>query len=207
MSTAWPWIALAGLGAYHGLNPAMGWLFAVALGLYRKQRSTVVVALVPIAIGHLLSIAVVAGAFLAAGMIIDPASLKRLAGVILIGWAGYHVLYDHHRRVRFGMQTGFAGLAAWSFLMTTAHGAGLMLIPALMPICFGGAAMTFRPDTLSLALAGVLLHSAAMLSVTGLIAIAVYEWVGLNILRSSWINFDLVWTLALCATGAYLLIR
>lgn len=205
MTTAWPWIALAALGAYHGLNPAMGWLFAVALGLYRKQRSAVLLALVPIAIGHFLSIAIVAGAFLAAGAVVDPVSLERLAGAVLIGWAGYHALYGHHGRVRFGMQTGLVGLAAWSFLMASAHGAGLMLIPALMPICFAGAASTFQPDSVQLAFAGVLVHSATMLSVTAVIAIAVYDWVGLNILRSSWINFDLLWTLALCATGALLL--
>ena len=56
---AWPWLALAGLGAFHGLNPAMGWLFAVALGLHRQSRRIVWLSLLPIALGHAVSVAIV----------------------------------------------------------------------------------------------------------------------------------------------------
>lgn len=206
MSGAWPWVALAGLGAFHGLNPAMGWLFAVALGLHRHSRSAVLLALVPIAIGHFLSVAIIAAAFLIAGTIVDPAPLQRVAGSALIVWAANHAVYGHRRRVRVGMQTGLIGLAAWSFAMATAHGAGLMLIPALMPICFGARTIATSSFPAVLALAGVLVHSAAMLTVTGLVAVIVYEWVGVTILRSAWINVDLIWTLALAATGGYLLL-
>lgn len=205
MTPVWPWIALAGLGAFHGLNPAMGWLFAVALGLHRQSRSTVLLSLIPIAIGHFLSIALVAGAFIATGLLVDPGWLARAAGLLLIGWAVYHALYGHRHRVRFGMQVGYVGLAAWSFLMATAHGAGLMLIPALMPLCFGGETPPGSPWAIGAA--GVLVHSSAMLLVTGLVAVTVYEWVGLSILRTAWINVDLVWTLALAATGCVLLLQ
>jgi hypothetical protein len=198
---------LAGLGAFHGLNPAMGWLFAVALGLHRHSRSTVLLALMPIAMGHFLSVALVAGAFIATGMVVEMGTLTRIAGLVLIGGAAYHFFYGHRHRVRFGMQVGFAGLGAWSFLMATAHGAGLMLIPALMPICFGGAAGTLgAASAFTLGLAGVLVHSASMLLVTGLVAVSVYEWLGLSILRTAWINLDVLWTLALVATGAFLLL-
>jgi hypothetical protein len=207
MTSAWPWIMLAGLGAFHGLNPAMGWLFAVALGLHRRSRSAVYLALIPIAIGHFLSVVLVAGAFVATGMMVETTVLSRIAGLALIGWAAYHATYGHRHRVRFGMQVRLAGLAAWSFLMATAHGAGLMLIPALMPICFGGGADA-RPTDLAIAgaVAATLVHSASMLIVTGAVAVTVYEWVGLSILRSAWINVDFLWTLALAAAGVFLLV-
>ena len=206
MTSVWPWLVLAGLGAFHGLNPAMGWLFAVALGLHRRSRAVVLLALLPIAIGHLASVALVVALFLASGFVLDPGTLSRLAGVILIGWAAYHATWGHRHRVRFGMQASLVGLGAWSFLMATAHGAGLMLIPALMPMCFAPQQPVSLPYSAGIAIAGVLVHSAAMLATTAAIALAVYEWIGLGILRSAWINVDLAWTIALAACGAYLLV-
>src|SRR5438067_11221696 len=102
----WPWFALAALGLYHGINPAMGWLFAVALGLHRKSQRIVLVSLVPIALGHALPIAAVVAIVLALGAVIDPAYVAVISGIALIGWAIWHVLYGHRHRVRFGMQTG-----------------------------------------------------------------------------------------------------
>ena len=201
----WPWLALAGLGAFHGLNPGMGWLFAVALGLHRHDRRMVWLSLLPIALGHALSIGAVALAFIWAGLVVDGRALRIVAGLALIGWAFYHWRYGHRHRVRFGMQVGLAGLAAWSFLMATAHGAGLMLWPVLMPLCLSGGAVA-GDTALVTALAGVGVHTLAMLAVTGAIAVGVYEWVGLEILRSTWINVDLVWTLALVAAGGVLLL-
>jgi hypothetical protein len=201
----WPWLALAGLGAFHGLNPGMGWLFAVALGLHRRERRIVWLSLVPIALGHALSIAVVALAFLWAGYVVGGRSLHIGAGLVLIGWALYHWRWGHRHRVRFGMQVGLLGLAAWSFLMATAHGAGLMLWPVLMPLCLSAGAGPGEA-ALATALAGVGVHTVVMLTVTGAIAAAVYEWVGLEILRSGWINLDRVWTLALAAAGCLLLL-
>ena len=205
MGDTWPWLALAGLGAFHGLNPGMGWLFAVALGLHRQDRRIVWLSLLPIALGHALSIAVVVLLFLWAGLVVDGRVLRIGAGLVLIGWALYHWRYGHRHRVRFGMQVSLIGLAVWSFLMATAHGAGLMLWPILMPLCFGsGAGSADAP--LVTALAGVGVHTAAMLAVTGAIAAAVYEWVGLEVLRTGWINLDLVWTFALAAAGALMLL-
>jgi len=135
VTEAWPWLALAGLGAFHGLNPGMGWLFAVALGLNRHDRRVVWLSMGPIALGHALSVAAVAAAFVAAGLLIDAGAVRIASGLILIGWAFYHWAYGHRHRVRFGMQAGLIGLGVWSFLMATAHGAGLMLWPALMPLC------------------------------------------------------------------------
>jgi len=201
----WPWLALAGLGAFHGLNPAMGWLFAVALGLHRRDRRVVWLSPIPIALGHAVSVGAVAGFFLWTGSFIDAGAVRIGAGFILICWAIYHWRYGHRHRVRFGMQTGAAALVAWSLLMATAHGAGLMLWPVLMPLCASpGSTTAFGP--LATALMGVGVHTLAMLTVATALAIAVYEWVGLEILRRAWINGDLIWTLALVAAGGILLI-
>jgi len=202
----WPWLALAGLGAFHGLNPAMGWLFAVALGLHRQSRRIVFVSLLPIAAGHALSIATAAGLLVAAGTVL-PGNLVRIgSGLSLLGWAAYHWRFGHRHRVRFGMQTGLLGLGAWSFLMATAHGAGLMLWPALMPLCLPGAAGGSLGGPAAVAFAGVGIHTLAMVATTAVAATLVYEWVGVEILRRAWLNLDLIWTVALVATGALLIV-
>ena len=201
----WPWFALAGLGAFHGLNPAMGWLFAVALGLHRQSRKVVFVSLLPIAVGHALSIAVAAGLLVAAGVIV-PGNLVRIgSGLLLLGWAAYHWRFGHRHRVRFGMQTGLLGLGIWSFLMATAHGAGLMLWPVLMPLCLPGAAGDGLGGPVAAALTGVAIHTLAMVATTAVVATLVYEWLGVDLLRRAWLNLDLIWTVALVVTGALLL--
>lgn len=208
MSNSWAWLTVAGLGAFHGLNPAMGWLFAVALGLHRKNRTIILQALPSIAFGHALSVAVIVSAVLMAGLIISERAVLIASGLLLIGWAIYHQIYGHRHRVRVGMKTGLAGLTVWSFLMATAHGAGLMLLPVLIPLCLSSSAIkdVSPENSFATMLTAVGIHTAAMLMVTGVIAILVYEWIGVAILRSAWINLDLIWVLALAATGAILLI-
>ena len=131
----WPWLALAALGLYHGINPAMGWLFAVALGLHRKSQRIVLLSLVPIVVGHAAAVAAVLAGVLILGLVADRIVLTRIAAAVLIGWAAWPALYGHRQRPLVGMQTGLIGLAFWSFLMASAHGAGLMLVPALLPLC------------------------------------------------------------------------
>ena len=208
MNGFWPWLALAGLGAFHGVNPAMGWLFAVALGMHRQSRVEVVAALPPIAFGHALSIAAVAGSFVAAGVLFNQRLVQAASGFLLIAWAAYHHLYGHKRRSRVGMQVGRAGLIGWSFLMATAHGAGLMLLPALIPLCAAGSPMSeiAAAQSATLALAAVAVHMGAMLVVTATIALVIYDWIGLAVLRTAWLNTELVWTGALAGTGFLLLI-
>ena len=128
------WLVLVGLGAFHGVNPAMGWLFAVALGLHRRSRAVVLRnRCVPIALGHALAVASSASPSWPSAAVVHPSGLAVAGGVVLIGWAVYHHLYGARHRVRVGMRTGMAGLALWSFLMASAHGAGLMLVPVLLP--------------------------------------------------------------------------
>jgi hypothetical protein len=212
VTTAWPWLALAGLGAFHGLNPAMGWLFAVALGLQRKSRAAVLWSLLPIAVGHALSVALVILAIDALSAWVEPQALRIGAAITLIVFGVYRLLARH--RVRVGMQVGALDLLTWSFLMATAHGAGLMLLPVLlgMPISIlhhdhaHMAVATAVGSSAVSALAAVAVHTGAMLGVAGAIAIAVYEWVGLAFLRRGWINVDLVWVLALIGAGVLLLV-
>jgi hypothetical protein len=206
MTAAWPWLVIAGLGVFHGVNPAMGWLFAVALGLHRWSRAVVLQSLVPIALGHALAIAIVAAAVVALGAAIDQELLRLLAGASLILWSFYHLLYGSRHRVRVGMQAGFAGLLLWSFLMASAHGAGLMLVPALMPLCISGmpGVGSALSGSLLTSLAAVGLHTAAMLAVTGTIAIVVYYWLGVAFLRRGWVNLDRLWIAALLVTGIWL---
>ncbi|MGE0213913.1 MAG: hypothetical protein AB7S41_19665 [Parvibaculaceae bacterium] len=203
-----PWLVLAGLGAFHGLNPAMGWLFSVALGLHRNSRRVLWLSLLPIALGHALSVAAVVLVVMAVGLVIDQRLLEVAAGGLLLGWALHHVLYGHRHRVRIGMTTGMAGLGLWSFLMATSHGAGLMLLPVVIPMCLAAspAAELTAAGSLPVSLAAVGVHTGAMLAVTAAIAASVYEWLGLAFLRKGWINLDILWSLALAATGVLLIL-
>jgi hypothetical protein len=203
-----PWLVLAGLGAFHGINPAMGWLFAVALGLHRKSRRVVWLSLIPIAGGHALSIAVVVAAVVTLGLVVDRRILKLTAGVVLLGWAFYYALYGHRHRVRVGMQTGMVGLGVWSFLMSTGHGAGLMLVPVIVPLCLSASPTKefLAAGTLPIALAAIAVHSGTMLAVTAAMAGVVYEWMGLAFLRRGWINLDRIWIAVLTATGLILIV-
>jgi hypothetical protein len=205
MNDVWPWLTFAGLGAFHGLNPAMGWLFAVALGLHRQSRTIVAASLVPIAIGHAASVAAVASLLVIAGYLVPSSVVRVGSGLLLLGWAAYHWRFGHRHRVRFGMQVGLWGLAAWSFLMATAHGAGLMLWPALIHTCLSGrAGETAQAGPIAATLAGVGIHTLTMAVTTAMIAVLVYEWVALDLLRRAWLDLDLLWTIALVASGGVL---
>lgn len=203
-----PWLALAGLGAFHGVNPAMGWLFAVALALHRQSRRVVWLSLIPIALGHAISIAAVAAAVLMLGLVVDRRILDPLAGAALLGWAAYYALHGHRHRARIGMRTGMLGLGVWSFLMATGHGAGLMLIPIMLPLCLPASPpqAILAADVASLSLAAVATHMGAMLAVTAIIAGLVHDWLGLGFLRRGWINLDRIWVTALAASGLWLLL-
>lgn len=169
MGSLWPWLVVAGLGALHGLNPASGWLWAAAWGVRSGDRAQALWALLPIAAGHLASVVLV-GATVVWGLSLDRVALQSVAGGLLIVAAAIHLSGRAPGAAR--GPAGHAGLALWSFMMSTAHGAGLMLVPALIPLCLGDASAgeISAPDSLTLALAAVGVHMAAMLTVTGAIA-------------------------------------
>jgi hypothetical protein len=172
MSNLWPWLAVAGLGALHGLNPATGWMFAAAWGVRSGDRAQALWALAPIAAGHAASVALVAAAVVL-GLAMDRVVLQILAGALLAAIVAYHLAGCKTRRAR--APAGHAGLALWSFMMSTAHGAGLMLVPAFIPLCMGDASAReiTASGSLMMALAAVGVHTAAMLVVTGVIACGV----------------------------------
>ncbi|HKJ76852.1 MAG TPA: hypothetical protein VKA64_06575 [Gammaproteobacteria bacterium] len=204
----WPWLALVGLGAFHGINPAMGWLFAVALGMQRHSRRVVLLSLVPLTLGHALAVGGTAAAVLAIGVPFDMQLVRYVTGSLLLAWAAFHGLYGAHHPVRVGMTVGMLGLAVWAFLMALAHGAGLMIVPALLPLtehaAHGHAHMA--ASSVPVAVAAVAVHTAAMMVVTGAVALVVYQWVGVGFLRRGWFNLDRLWTLALIGIGAWLIL-
>ena len=172
MSSLWPWLAVAGIGALHGLNPASGWIWAAAWGVRSRDRTQALRALVPIAVGHVASIALVA-AVVVFGLAMDRFALQVLAGGLLAAFAVVHLSGRTRDVAR--APAGHAGLALWSFMMSTAHGAALMLVPALIPLCAGDASAreVSASGSLTLALAAVGVHTAAMLAVTGVVATGV----------------------------------
>ena len=179
----WPWLALFGLGAYHGINPGMGWLFAVSLGLQERRRSAVLAAIPPIALGHALSIAIIAGLLLIAHASVPERFLRYGAAALLFGFGLYRLLRSRHPRW-VGMRVGFADLTLWSFLMASAHGAGLMLLPILLDwpspdhmdhmghMSHSGLVAVSGPLQVA---AAILVHTAGHLTVTLIIALVVYE--------------------------------
>lgn len=206
------WIGLLILGAIHGINPAMGWLFAVSLGLQERSRGAVWSSLAPLALGH--AVAIVAAVAVAAllGQVIPPAVLKWIVAGLLVAFGVAHL--TRHRHPRWGgMRVGARDLAIWSFLMASAHGAGLMALPFVMGTAASGEmaaaghgahhlpAVAGLPTEWMTGLLGSGIHTVGYLLVTGAVAVIVYEWVGLRLLRSAWINLDLLWAAALVATG------
>lgn len=218
MSKIWPWLVLFGLGAYHGINPAMGWLFAVALGLQEKSRRAVLQAIPPIALGHVLSVAAIVGVFWLARATVPARPLRYTAAAILFGFALYRLIRSRHP-TWVGMRVGFRDLTLWSLLMASAHGAGLMLLPILLGWPQSKAVDSAVPFSnlphaghLSLLAtsasdgplywsAAVGVHSIGYLSAALLIALLVYEKLGVAFLRRGWFNLDLVWMVALLVSG------
>ena len=195
------------LGAYHGIDPSMGWLFAVALGLQDKSRARVLSALIPIALGHLLSIAIVVavvGGLRVASF--NPGHIRFIGAGALIGFGLFRLIWPRAHPRWVAMRVDSVELGLWSFLMASAHGAGLMLFPILMTVMPGGQAMAHHMmpalgTTFTTGAMVVIVHTSAMLLVMGSIAIVIYEKVGLAILRSAWINLDLIWAGALILAG------
>ncbi len=269
LQASWPWLALLLLGAWHGINPGMGWLFAVALGLQEQKRRAVWRALLPLALGHGLAVAAAILVGVLAGLVLPVKYLKWLVAAALLGFGLYRLARHRHPRWG-GMRVGMWDLTVWSLLMASAHGAGLMVLPlvvgtALAPkggagellapashqgqpglvvsidatapagsdspvsaaghhgahsVTISSAPSVFKGDESGHAahaaallpglsdgqmagLAATLLHTLGYLLVMGLVAVVVYEKLGLRLLRSMWFNLDLVWAAALILTGVF----
>jgi len=200
----WAWAALFALGAWHGINPAMGWLFAVALGLQKRSARAVWQSLLPIATGHMLAITTVVALALLAGAALPLAYARFAVAALLLAFGLFRLLSGRHPRFG-GMQVGFRDLTIWSLLTASAHGAGFMLLPILLGVSSihsAHAAHVPQTSTVSAASIAVIIHTLAYLLVTGVIAWLVYARFGLSILRRAWFNLDRIWALSLILTAA-----
>ncbi len=202
------WLALALLGAYHGINPGMGWLFALSNGMQQRRSRGVFAALPPLAAGHFLAMAAVLLPFAVLAVYVARFDAVRLtAGALLIAFGLYKLIDRRHPR--WPARIGPGHLVAWSFLMATAHGAGLMLAPVYLSLCaadahtgmHASAMALFRTDA-GLALFAAFTHAVIMIVTAGVVAWLVYRFLGLRWLNRSWVNLDLIWAIFLVAAGA-----
>jgi hypothetical protein len=215
----WGWAALFLLGAYHGINPGMGWLFAVARGMQEHATKAVARALVPITLGHALSIGLVVALASLIQVVLPLGYVQFVVAFALISLGLFRLLRRRHFAWG-GMQVGFRDLTFWSFLMASAHGAGLMVLPIVLHAESAKAAsstnampaghehhtqMSASAGTWA-GIAATLVHTIGYLSVTALIALLVYRKFGLSLLRKGWFNLDLVWAVALIVTGCVALV-
>ena len=206
MSDGWPWLALGLLGAYHGVNPAMGWLFAVALGLQERSRKAVLQALLPIALGHEGSVALAVLLASGVGLVAAPDDLRPVGAAALVLFGLYRVLRPRAHPRWVGLRVSPRELALWSFLMSSAHGAGLMLFPVLLGLPVAGpahAVAELAPGAAAAAqgAAAATVHTLAMLLTMGVVALLVYDKLGVAVLRRAWVNLDALWDAALVAAG------
>jgi hypothetical protein len=197
------WLTLVGLGAYHGVNPAMGWLFAVSRGMQERSRRAVLRSLVPIAIGHEASIALVAALVVGLSVVADSSTLRIVAAATLLAFGIFRFAKPHAHFRWTSMRVTDRELTLWSFLMSTAHGAGLMVAPVLIGLqgsidrtgaqAHDRADLTLLHASIGVGAVGIALHVLAMLAVMGVVAVLVYERLGLKVLRTAWINTDRLW--------------
>jgi len=207
-SEIWAWSALFLLGAWHGINPAMGWLFAVALGLQKQSSRAVWESLIPISAGHLLAISLVVTLALLAGAALPLQLARYVVASLLLMFGVFRLVWGKHPRFG-GMQVGFRDLTIWSMLTASAHGAGFMLLPILLGMSgmHGSHAMHAMPDSGGWAgLYAVTIHTLAYLLVTGVVAWIVYTRIGLAVLRRAWFNLDRIWAISLVVTAGLTLL-
>lgn len=207
MSDWLPWLALGVLGSYHGVNPAMGWLFAVLRGLQEQRRSAVLQALLPIALGHEASIAVVVALVVGLQVVAAPEVVRAGSAIALVLFGAYRLLKPRAHPGWVGLRIGPGELVLWSFLMSSAHGAGLMLIPVVLSLPASASAadvpvVGLDPGTLLEDVAAVFVHTGGMLLSMAAVAIVVYEKLGVGVLRRAWLNLDVLWAVGIITTGA-----
>lgn len=208
------WTAVLFLGACHGINPGMGWLFAVALGMQQGSARGVWRALPPIALGHMAAVGAV---LLVAGLaqMVVPLPIMKVIVASVLGVFGLYRLWRHRHSQFGGMQVGFRDLTVWSFLMGSAHGAGLMVLPFVMGMsdhalaANGGHSHHIAANAVPVVWVGALalsLHTLAYLVVLALVAWIVYRKLGLSLLRKTWLNLDWLWAGALVVTAVVVLL-
>ncbi|MBZ5533209.1 MAG: hypothetical protein LAO20_17400 [Acidobacteriia bacterium] len=206
MTMTTSWAVLLGLGAFHGINPGMGWLFAVALGMQERRRGAVLSALLPLGLGHALAVAAAIALALVAGVVLPVHWLRWLVAGTLVTLGVARFIRHRHPRWA-SMRVGAVALTLWSFLMASAHGAGLMVVPVFLAMTATDAghshhhAMQMAGATPASAMLATGLHAVGYLLVTAAVAFLVFEKLGVGVLRKAWFNLDLLWAVSLIGTG------
>ena len=214
-ATAAIWLTIIAVGLYHGLNPAMGWPLAVANGLTERRAGAVLSTLLPLGGGHFAAMAVVLAPFAWLSLYVQWSREIRLgAGAIVLLFGIFKLVNRQHPRALVRVRP--TQLAWWSFLMTTAHGAGLMLVPFMLGLCAPpGDGVTTAPDAAHVTVMNYLarsnvataftvaaVHTLAMMLAGLGAAWAVYRYLGLQFLRRAWLDLDRVWGASLVIAGA-----
>jgi hypothetical protein len=212
-STATLWLTIVIIGLYHGFNPAMGWPVAVANGLTERRARALFATMLPLGGGHFAAMAVVLVPFAWLTWYVDWSEAIRLAaGALVLLFGLFKLVRRRHPRALARIRP--SRLTWWSFLMATAHGAGLMLVPFMLRLCVqepgaGGLAAAHADAMTALAQSSVgtamsvaVVHTLAMMLAGLAMAWAVYRYLGLQFLRRTWFNLDLAWGLSLVAAGA-----
>jgi hypothetical protein len=206
-ATAALWLAIVGIGFYHGLNPAMGWPIAVANGMAARRAGAVFSTLLPLGGGHFAAMAVVLVPFAWLSWYVEWSRAVRLgAGTLVLLFGIFKLIERRHPRALARIRP--TQLAWWSFLMATAQGAGLMLVPFMLGLCVAEpvdhAVVTnyLAQSNVATAVAVAAAHTLAMMLAGIGMAWAVYRYLGLQFLRRAWFDLDLVWGASLVIAGA-----
>ena len=209
MSTTALWLTVVALGVYHGVNPAMGWPLAVANGMAERRAGAVFATLLPLGGGHFLAIAVALAPFAVLGWYLEWSRAIRIgAGAAVLLFGVYKLVRRRHPRAL--ARIAPTRLAWWSFLMATAHGAGLMLVPFMLGLCAAPQAGAIGHARLmdyltganvSTAMLVAVIHALASLLAGVAMAWVVYRYLGLRFLRRTWLNLDAVWGASLVLAG------
>lgn len=190
MTSLWPWLAVAGAGALHGLNPCTGWLLAAGCGVRApdgRPLGHVLRALVPIGIGHVVSVGAVA-ALVVAGLPFARWPMQGVFAAMLLVTVGLRL--SRRASAAWRAPAGRGAMVLWSCIVSTAQGSGMMLVPALVPLCVGDspAREITASGSVWLALAAVGVHAGAMLGVTALVASGVVRGVGVVGRDARWLR-------------------
>lgn len=201
------WLAVVASGIYHGVNPGMGWPLAVSAGLLDKRAGELFRSLGLLAVGHFLAmigILLPFGAMLT--LVLYERQIRIAAGLVVIATGIYLLINRRHPRVLARIPP--AQLALWSFAAATAHGAGLMLMPIYLGLCRTQeldaghrAAVALMSGNTVTAITVSVAHTSAMILSGGIIAIAVYRWLGPRFISKCWFNLDTVWAMSLILVG------
>ena len=202
------WGAVVVSGIYHGLNPGMGWPLAVSAALMERQHRAMPKALSALAIGHFLSMTLILLPFsLMAALVAWEVQIRITAGLLVVFFGVYLLINRRHPRLLARVHP--ARLALWSFLAALAHGAGLMLVPIYLGICAPEeldsghkAAGALMAGKIGSAFLVAFIHTVAMTFAGGLLAFAMYGWLGLKFLSRTFFNLDVVWALSLILVGS-----